>query len=103
MQVKGTIVPKEKLKEMGMNFEVYESKGVVKFKNGMVMENIVKVGDFGYQLSKDDKYAFLLMMKNNDEIESYTELETSILHDMNKDIEELKNLRKNRFKNEKSK
>jgi hypothetical protein len=25
------------------------------------------------------------------------------LHDMNKDIEELKNLRKNRFKNEKSK
>jgi hypothetical protein len=43
------------------------------------------------------------MMKNNDEIESYSELETSILHDMNKDIEELKNLRKNRFKNEKSK
>jgi hypothetical protein len=35
MQVKGTIVPKEKLKEMGMNFEVYESKGVVKFKNGI--------------------------------------------------------------------
>jgi hypothetical protein len=103
MQLKGTIVPKEKLKEMGMNFDVYESKGVVKFKNGMVMENIVKVGDFGYQLSKDDKYAFVLMMKNNDEIESYSELETSILHDMNKDIEELKNLRKNRFKNEKSK
>jgi hypothetical protein len=56
MNLKGNIFPKQKLIEMGMNFDVYESKGIVKFKNGVSMDKVIKIMDFGYQISNDDQY-----------------------------------------------
>lgn len=97
MNLKGNIFPKEKLIEMGMNFDVYESKGIVKFKNGVSMENVIKIMDFGYQVSRDDQYVFIFQIENNDDVESYEAIETSILHDENEKIKELKRLRKNRY------
>lgn len=101
MKFKGNIFPKEKLIKMGMNFEVFESKGVVRFKNGAFMENVIKIMDYGYQVSKDDKYVFVFQIENNDDVESYTAIETSILHDQNEEIEELKKLRKKRYEKNK--
>ena len=98
MNLKGNIFPKEKLIEMGMNFDVYESKGIVKFKNGVSMEKVIKIMDFGYQISSDDQYVFIFQIENNEDVESYEAIETSILHDENEKIKELKKLRKNRYK-----
>ena len=81
MNLKGNIFPKQKLIEMGMNFDVYESKGIIKFKNGVMMERVIKIMDFGYQVSSDDQYVFIFQIENNEDVESYQAIETNILHE----------------------
>jgi len=98
VHIKGNIFPKQKLIEMGMNFDVYESKGIIKFKNGVMMDKVIKIMDFGYQVSSDDQYVYIFQIENNDDVESYEAIETTILHDEKEKKKELKKLRKKRHK-----
>lgn len=97
MKFNSNIIPVKKLKEMGMNFEAYESIGILKFKNGFVIEGVIKIYEFGYKLSEDGLYALVFKVEDNEEVESYTPLETTKFHEYNEKIKEIKQLRKNRY------
>jgi hypothetical protein len=60
------IVSVNDLHEMGMDFNVYESKGIVRFKNGVEFPNVYRLGSYAYQYSVDKEYVFLILLDPKD-------------------------------------
>lgn len=73
LRYKGSLVPIEEFIKMGVDLEFYETKGTVKFKNGSYGDDFIQVAGFAYKLSEDKKFAFIVSIENNNELE-YTPL-----------------------------
>lgn len=68
--IQGAFVPMEAMKNM--NFDIFESKGIVTFKGGFELRDVVKVGSWAYSVNIPQTHAFVFSFEINDDIiESY--------------------------------
>lgn len=60
------IVPTKDLIGMGFDIDYYQSKGIVRFKNGLEFPMVYRIGEYAFQFSVDKEYVFLIHLDENE-------------------------------------